>query len=107
MNENPILAQHDLPLTLMQRIDPLCSAFEAACQAAGTSGSLPILEKFLAECAESDRGVLLRELIILEVHYRRLRGGPVHARDYTARFPNLDLTWLGAALETSSLQPQD
>src|SRR5207244_9698517 len=107
MNTKLIPAHDELPLTLVQRLDPICSKFEAACQAAGTSGPFPIIEDFLKDCTEADGSVLRRELILLEIHYRRRRGEHPGAKEFAARFPDLDLTWLAAALDTSSEQLHD
>jgi hypothetical protein len=100
-------AHEELPLTLVQRLDHVCSSFESACQAAGACGPLPILEDFLKDRAEADGSVLRRELILLEVHYRRRRGEHPGAPEFAGRFPDLAPTWLAEALGTSTELPHD
>jgi tetratricopeptide (TPR) repeat protein/tRNA A-37 threonylcarbamoyl transferase component Bud32 len=107
MNRDLASAHEELPLTLVQRLDHVCSNFESACQAAGASGPLPILEDFLKDRAEADGSVLRRELILLEVHYRRRRGEHPGAPEFAGRFPDLAPTWLAEALGTSTELPHD
>src|SRR6266568_561621 len=107
MIENAIPAHDELPLTLVQHLDQVCSTFEAACQAAGASGPFPMIEGFLDGCIDPERSLLLHELILLEVHYRRRRGEPACAKDFVARFPQLDLSRLAAALDAAADQQHD
>jgi serine/threonine-protein kinase len=58
------------PVTLTPRADQECDRFEAAWKA----GQRPRLEDHLEAVMEADRPGLLRELILLEVDYRRLAG---------------------------------
>jgi hypothetical protein len=51
-------------------LDRLCDRFEAAWAA----GQRPSLEDFLAEAAEAERPAVLRELLLVELHYRRQSG---------------------------------
>ena len=74
-----------LPLSLELLLDGMCLRFEAACQA----GQCPRPEDFLAGAAGRERSALLRELIRLEVHYRRQRGEAPPAEEYRRRFPEL------------------
>src|SRR5947209_14921203 len=75
----------------------MCLRFEAACQA----GQCPRPEDFLGDAAGRERSALLRELIRLEVHYRRQRGEAPPEEEYRRRFPELPpdqlLDLLGAA----------
>ena len=41
---------------------------------------------------------MTRELIFLDLHYRRSQGETCRSEDYLARFPLLDREWLAAAL---------
>jgi RNA polymerase sigma-70 factor, ECF subfamily len=66
-------ARHDdsLPLSVELRIDALCQTFEVAWKRTGKGGAPPRLEDLLGAVAESERGPLLRELLKVELHYRR------------------------------------
>ena len=63
------------------RLESLCDRFEEAWR----DGDRPSLEEFLEGQAESP--VLLRELLILEVAYRRRSGERPRYAEYIARFP--------------------
>jgi WD40 repeat protein len=93
-----------LPAELARRVDRACDRFEAACRA----GPPPRVEDFLDDFpAGPERAALLRELVPLEVHYRRTSSEPCRAEDYRDRFPDLDPAWLAdvmtAAGDTCSL----
>jgi WD40 repeat protein len=79
------------------RIDSTCDCFESAWKA----GSRPRIEDYLAECAAPERLLLLRELIVLEIHYRRLAGEACQVHEYAGRFPELDATWLAGVIPGS------
>jgi serine/threonine protein kinase/tetratricopeptide (TPR) repeat protein len=85
-------------LSLEQRIDQVCCPFEAACKAAVAGGPWPQIEDVLAVTAASEREAVLRELILLEVHYRRQAGQNPACADYQDRFPALELAWLNEAV---------
>ena len=55
---------------LVQRVDEVCDRFEVAWKA----GQRPHLEEYLGDTPEPGRLVLLRELLVVELHYRRRRG---------------------------------
>lgn len=59
---------------LAEQVDQTCDRFEAAWKLAGVSNEPPHLEDYLAAVAKPGRSVLLRELVLLDVYYRRLRG---------------------------------
>jgi serine/threonine protein kinase len=90
--ENPDLSQ-------AERIDDICTAFEAACKA----GEAPRLEDRLRDVPGADRLLLLKELIVVEVHYRRRRGDAVGAAEYRRRFPELEPAFLQ---EVAGLAPK-
>src|SRR5215468_5316662 len=90
------------------RLNAFCNRFEAAWQATNaaraqtrevTAGSNaeglegapepPRIEDFLSLALEEDRGSLLRELVLLEIHYRNARGDQCCAEEYRERFPGL------------------
>jgi serine/threonine-protein kinase len=66
------------------QVEQVCTRFERAWQAAGPP---PRIEDYLAEAAAPVRQTLLRELLLLDLHYRRRRGEQPDTLDYTARFP--------------------
>jgi Tfp pilus assembly protein PilF/tRNA A-37 threonylcarbamoyl transferase component Bud32 len=79
------MAEEALPLSVQVRVDAACQAFEAAWKAAGDGGTRPRIEDYLAAAAEAERGPLLRELLKVELHYRR--GESPSAEEYRRRFP--------------------
>ena len=72
---NPSLAD-------MIRVDEACDRFESAWRA----GERPDPAVFLVEVVRSSRAVLLRELLALDLDYRRERGERPDPDDYRARF---------------------
>src|SRR5437588_325661 len=84
------------PLTPEQaaHLDQACDAFEAAWQA----GQRPTIEQFLVEAPAAVRQPLLRELMELEVAYRKRRGEQPTLGEYLRRFPD----YLNAALLAES-----
>jgi len=83
-----------LPPSLGRRIDQACNHFEAAWQA----GPAPRIEDSLDGWEEPERGALVRELIQLDLYYRRASGAEGLAEDYLNRFPPLDGNWLAGVL---------
>jgi serine/threonine-protein kinase len=73
-----------------RRAERECDRFEAAWKA----GQRPRIEDYLAAVPEPERPALLRELLSLEVDYRRLAGDLPRAEEFRARFPTLDRGWL-------------
>ena len=63
--------------------DQVCDCFEAAWR----SGQRPQIETFLDDASEPTRTVLLRELVGLEVAYRRMRGESPRLSEYRAQVP--------------------
>jgi serine/threonine-protein kinase len=88
----------DLPATQVQRLDQLCDRFEAAWKA----GQRPRIEDYLGAAPEPGYTELLRELIRLDVYYRRRAGDVPQREDYQGRFPTLDPTWLAQTLAASA-----
>jgi serine/threonine-protein kinase len=70
-------------VTARARREPLLDAFELACKA----GERPCIEDVLPLEAESARGALFRDLLAIELAYRRLRNETPTAAEYGARFP--------------------
>jgi tRNA A-37 threonylcarbamoyl transferase component Bud32 len=84
MADPDALPDESLPLDLELRIDPVCQSFEAAWRVAD-GGPPPRIEDHLAAAAEEDRGPLLRELVKVELHYRRDEHPSLE--EYQRRFP--------------------
>jgi WD40 repeat protein/serine/threonine protein kinase len=76
-----------LPLGLDLAVDRACLRFEAAWK----SGQRPVLADFLAEVPADAQAVLLRELIHLDVCYRRARGEQPRADEYPGHGTTLNL----------------
>ena len=55
-----------LPLTVAERLDAVCDRFEAACG----GGLRPRIDDYLEGVEEPPRGILAREQILLDLHYR-------------------------------------
>ncbi len=91
-------ADVDALLAQERFLDQVCDRFEAAWKATGPAAPPPCLEDFLADATGPERLALLRELIPLDVHYRRLRGEAPRHEDYGERFPSLDLSWLAGTV---------
>jgi WD40 repeat protein/predicted Ser/Thr protein kinase len=79
-----------LPLSAEFRLDAACRRFEAAWK----SGTAPRLEEYLGDCLGDERLALLRELIRLDLSYRRARGESPRSGDYLSRLPELEPTWV-------------
>ncbi|HEY7427717.1 MAG TPA: protein kinase [Gemmataceae bacterium] len=90
MNDNRLTVDDPLSPSALQRIDALCERFENAWQA----GQRPRLDDYLSEVAESERSHLLRELIALDIDYRRQLGEKPEARDYREYASSLKEGWL-------------
>jgi non-specific serine/threonine protein kinase/serine/threonine-protein kinase len=85
MNQTPGSDHEALRPSLARRVDGLCNRFEQAWK----EGRPPVIEDYLAEAPQPERAVLLRELIALDMAYRRRAGEQPQAAAYHARFPEL------------------
>jgi tRNA A-37 threonylcarbamoyl transferase component Bud32 len=77
-----------LPVSVQLRLERVCARFEAAWQAARPDDLPPRVEDYLGGAAGPERAALLRELILLDLDYRRRCGENPSAEDYAARFPD-------------------
>ncbi|MBB3204871.1 serine/threonine-protein kinase [Rhodopirellula rubra] len=78
------IRQNKLPIAALERIDDLCAEFERKWRA----GDPPTIESFVSEgVPAAERDVLLAELIVLDVDYRRRRGQTPTKQHYLERFP--------------------
>jgi serine/threonine protein kinase/formylglycine-generating enzyme required for sulfatase activity len=73
----------DLPHDLVRRVEAACRRFEEEWPA----GRRPALEDYLGQVPAAARGVLLAELLRVEVAYRRRAGEVPLAAEYQARLP--------------------
>jgi WD40 repeat protein len=80
----------DLPFEQGLLLERACDAFERKWRAGGR----PDVLAAALELPEAVRPVALRELVQLDVEYRRQAGESPKAADYAARFPALDPDWL-------------
>jgi WD40 repeat protein len=81
--------------SLGRLVDQVCNRFEAAWKA----GTPPRIEDFLGDTPGPECAALLRELITLDVYYRRARGEDCWPEDYRAYLPDLGADWLVGVLE--------
>jgi tetratricopeptide (TPR) repeat protein/predicted Ser/Thr protein kinase len=88
--------QDTLPPSVAERVDRVCDRFEAAWKAARTPDERPRIEDYLSETPETERSLLLSELIALDIAYRRRAGENPATKDYQDRFTACD----GAQLAT-------
>ncbi len=78
------IRQKKLPIAALERIDDLCADFERKWQ----SEEPPAIESALSEgVSPIERDVLLAELIVLDIDYRRRRGETPNKQEYLDRFP--------------------
>jgi hypothetical protein len=94
-----------LPLTVAQRLDAVCDRFEADCE----GGVSPRIGDYLEGVEEPARGVLARELIVLDLHYRHRRAEVPQVTDYDSVNPARESSWLAdavAALTEGSAPPE-
>ena len=68
------------PLSKVRRIDSICDRFEAAWNA----GTRPVIEEFLKDAPATEQPAVFRELVILDLHYRR-RAGKRRSQRFTCR----------------------
>jgi serine/threonine protein kinase len=68
--------------SLLHRVDQVCDQFEAAWKTAASTDQRPRIADYLGDRPEPERSALLRELIILEVEYRRQAGEQPQVDDY-------------------------
>jgi hypothetical protein len=77
-----------------RRIDKVCNRFEAVWR----SGGRPRIEDPLTGWEGEPRAALLRELVLLDLDYRRAVGETPAPADYQSPFPELDADWLAKVL---------
>jgi eukaryotic-like serine/threonine-protein kinase len=80
-----------------RKADQVCDCFEAAWR----TGERPDIQDFLKDASEPSQTLILRELIGLEVAYRRIRGESPRLCEFRGRFPDRESGWLKRAMEGS------
>ncbi|MCA9170052.1 MAG: protein kinase, partial [Planctomycetales bacterium] len=94
-----------LPLEALSVIDDLCLEFEDAWRA----GQRPLVPSYLGRCGSSQRAMVFRELIILDIDYRRRAGETPQATDYAGMLPDaaslIEEAFATALLATSQSRP--
>jgi serine/threonine-protein kinase len=83
-----------VPVSAALRLNEICNRFEAAWRC----GEPRPVEEFLDGASGEEHAALERELVLLDVHYRRQAGQTPRAEDYSDRFPDLGATWLAEAV---------
>jgi eukaryotic-like serine/threonine-protein kinase len=79
------IRQKKLPIAALERIDDLCASFERKWQ----SNEPPAIESVIInDFSLIERDVLLAELVVLDIDYRRRRGEMPTKQEYLDRFPN-------------------
>ena len=74
-----------LPIAALERIDDLCAEFERRWQ----SNQPQTIESAIScELSEDERDLLLSELLVLEIDYRRRKGESPAVAEYIERFPD-------------------
>jgi serine/threonine protein kinase/formylglycine-generating enzyme required for sulfatase activity len=84
MSDAPLNKNESAPLSQGLRIDQVCNRFEDAWE----GGQRPRIEDYLGEVNEAEQPGLLRELLGMEIQYRRLDGDTLYLDDYRRRFPD-------------------
>ena len=85
MKSQATLNDPTLPVAEFIQIDAACDRFEAAFHA----GESPDLATYLAEVPAGARVPLFRNLLSLDIEYRRRRGEQPDLQSYRERFPDL------------------
>jgi tRNA A-37 threonylcarbamoyl transferase component Bud32 len=91
----------ELPPAQARRLEQACDRFEGGWR----GGARPQLGDFLASAGGDLYPVLLRELILLDVFYRRQAGESPCPADYRAWLPDLPAAWLDWALADTGPPP--
>src|SRR5262249_49632610 len=84
-----------LQLSAQARIDAVCDRFEADLK----QGLRPVLDDRLKEVPESERPILMRELVFIEFQHALQHRDRERLQVYRQRFPQLDAEWIRAALQ--------
>jgi hypothetical protein len=97
MSDQPPPSRDSPSSSLLQRVDEICDRFEDAWKA----GQRPRIEDYLSDMPEPERSALLRELIALDIAYRRQAEETPELEYYHNRFPE-QVELVEAALKRGS-----
>ena len=102
MSHASLTGNPSLSPSMVRRIEGICDRFEAAWkEASQAAGAPPRIEDFLGEASEpTHRSALVRELVPLDIEYRRRRGEQPTPDEYQSRFPELGLEWLAELIQS-------
>ncbi len=89
------------PTGLAGRLDPICDRFETEWK----QGRRPRLEDSLSEAEESDRPVLVRDLVSIEIHHRTRLGEQPQGEEYCTRLPKQYWSAIAAAFADLPTSP--
>lgn len=103
MTEVPLAGGDPLPESLGRLVDQVCNRFEKVWK----DGGYPRVEGYLGDEPDPVRSVLVHELVLLELHYRRKRGEKCEPEEYKARFPAQYAAWFATELAESSFTCHD
>lgn len=84
-------------------LEPVCDAFEAAWR----KSERPDIATAVNALPDIMRPLALKELIGLEIFYRRKAGESLVANEYAERFPNLETSWLAAVIRGDATHKTD
>src|SRR5262249_47726348 len=92
--------------SLLHHVEQVCDQFEAAWKSAASTGQRPRIADYLGDTPEPERSTLLRELVALDIDYRREAGEQPQPEEYRAWLPSLDLSgWVRKNSEDPKKQP--
>jgi WD40 repeat protein/tRNA A-37 threonylcarbamoyl transferase component Bud32 len=99
-----MIRRTDPPLSLDEElhIDEVCLAFEAAWKV----DAQPHVEQYLGDASGPERSALLRELLLLDLDYRRGRGEAPTREQYRSRFPQ-HAAIIDEAFRRSAIPPDE
>ena len=86
---DPVNGKQPLSPVQALRLNEVCEHFEEAWKAAGVDGLAPEIADYLGERTNGDHVFVLRELVLLDIEYRKLRGEFLERQDYYGRFPEI------------------
>lgn len=78
----PVRQQAPAEAAISNEIDAVCDRFERAWR----DGARPRIEDYLGDVSPADRAGLLRELVALDIDYRRQAGEEIDVRQFPERF---------------------
>jgi WD40 repeat protein/serine/threonine protein kinase len=99
---NPSAANGATRLSLARRVDQICDRFESSWKDVAAGAAVPRLDDFLVLVAEAEREALLRELLPLDVCYRRLWGEAIEPNVYAGLSSAPNAAWLEELLSSSA-----